>query len=63
MILCVDDMLTGGVSVDSITQVVDEMSSFFQLNTLGKVRSILDIKVEYEMSSKQLNSDRVLVSP
>ena len=56
-------MLTGGVSVDSITQVVDEMSSFFQLNTLGKVRSILDIKVEYEMSSKQFNSDRVLVSP
>ena len=52
--LYVDDMLIGGASVVSIKQVADELSSHFQLKTLGKVRFSLGIEVEYEMSKKQL---------
>ena len=52
--LYVDDIFIGGASVVSIKQVADELSSHFQLKTLGKVRFILGIEVEYEMSKKQL---------
>ena len=50
----VDDMLIGGVSVDSIKQVADELSIHFRLKTLGKVRFKFGIEVVYEMGANQV---------
>ena len=52
--LYVDDMLIGGVSVDSIKQVADELSSQYRLKTLEKVQFIFGIEVEFEMGANQL---------
>ena len=50
----VDDMLIGGVSETSIRKVADELSNHFQLKTLGNVRYILGLEVDYKKSKKQL---------
>ena len=54
MTLYGDDMLIGGLSFDSIKKVADELPSRFRLKSLGKVRFILGIEVEYEVGANQL---------
>lgn len=51
--LYVDDMLIGGVSADSIKNIAHELSDHFWLKTMGNVRFILSIEVDYEQC-KQL---------
>uniref|UniRef100_A0AAV1ULX7 Reverse transcriptase Ty1/copia-type domain-containing protein n=1 Tax=Peronospora matthiolae TaxID=2874970 RepID=A0AAV1ULX7_9STRA len=52
--LHVNDMLIGGNSAISIDKVADELSSHFKLKTLGNLRFILGIEVEYAHQTKKL---------
>uniref|UniRef100_A0AAV1V2H8 Reverse transcriptase Ty1/copia-type domain-containing protein n=1 Tax=Peronospora matthiolae TaxID=2874970 RepID=A0AAV1V2H8_9STRA len=52
--LYVDDMMIGGTSDMLIDKVADEFSSHFKLKTLGNVRFILGIEVEYAHQTKKL---------
>ena len=52
--LSVDDMLIGRTSADLIDKVADELSSHFKLKTLGNVRFILGIEVDYAQHTRKL---------
>ena len=52
--LYVDDMLLRGTSAFLIDKVADELASHFKLKTLGNVRFILGIEVDYAQQTKKL---------
>ena len=52
--LYVDDMLLRGTSAFLIDKVADELASHFKLKTLGNVRFILGIEVDYAHQTRKL---------
>ena len=52
--LYVDDMVLGGISATLTDKVADELAIHFKLKTLGHVRFILGIEVEYAQQTKKL---------
>jgi hypothetical protein len=47
-------MLIGGTSVSLVDKIADELQGHFKLKTLGNVRFILGIEVEYAQQAKKL---------